>query len=115
MPILTWPETALFLIILAASLFLFWRRIGPVVRTIRNSKRDPGFIWGSAAGRLKNWLWEVLLQGKVIRERPLPGLAHALVFWGFLAFALVTVDHVLAAFRLDLLDPRGWFGGFYFA
>lgn len=115
MPTLTWPETALFLILLASSLFLFWRRIGPVVRTIRASKRDPGFIWGSTAGRLKNWLWEVLLQGKVIRERPLPGVAHALVFWGFLAFALVTLDHVAAAFGLDLLHPQGWFGRFYFA
>ena len=31
-----------------------------------------------------------MLQGKVIRERPLPGLAHAFVFWGFCAFALIT-------------------------
>ena len=35
-------------------------------------------------------------QAKVIRERPLPGLAHAFVFWGFCAFALVTLNHVAA-------------------
>ena len=32
-----------------------------------------------------DFFWEVLCQGKVIRERPLPGLAHAFVFWGFCA------------------------------
>ena len=41
-----------------------------------------------------------MLQGKVIRERPLPGLAHAFVFWGFCAFALITVNHLAAGFRL---------------
>jgi Fe-S oxidoreductase len=110
MPTFTWPEKALFVIFLGASWFLFWRRIGPVIRTIRSSKRDPGFAWGSTAGRLRNWVWEVLLQGKVMRERPLPGLAHALVFWGFLVFALVTVDHLLRLLDLDLLRP----GAFYF-
>ena len=114
MPNLTWVETALFLILLGASLFLFFRRIAPVVRAIRGSKRDPGFVWGSTRSRVWNWIWEVALQGRVIRERPLPGVAHALVFWGFLAFALVSLDHVLAAFRLDLLSHDSIFGRFYF-
>ena len=35
---------------------------------------------------------EVLLQAKVIRDRPLAGIAHAFVFWGFCAFALITLD-----------------------
>lgn len=114
MPNLSWAETASFLILLGTSLFLFFRRVAPVVRTIRGSKRDPGFAWGSTRSRVVNWMWEVALQGKVIRERPLPGISHAFVFWGFLAFALVSLDHVLAALRVDLLSHDGLFGRFYF-
>jgi Fe-S oxidoreductase len=110
----TWPETAVFLILLAASLALFWRRFGPVVRTIHSSKSDPGWVWGSFAARARVFIWEVLLQGKVIRQRPLPGLAHALVFWGFLAFALVTVDHLMRGVGLGLLTPDGFVSRFYF-
>ena len=43
-----------------------------------------------------------MLQGKVIRERPLPGLAHAFVFWGFCAFALITLNHLATGFGLRL-------------
>ncbi len=46
---------------------------------------------------------EVLLHEKVIRERPFPGLMHALVFWGFMVFGLVTIDHFAIGFgALDL-------------
>ena len=41
---------------------------------------------------------EVLLHEKVIRERPFSGLMHALVFWGFLVFGLVTIDHFAIGF-----------------
>ena len=36
--------------------------------------------------RLLRVFREVILHEKVIRERPFPGLMHALVFWGFLVF-----------------------------
>ena len=110
----TWPEVLLLLALTALSVFLFWRRFGPVVDTIRRSKPDPGMAPDADARRVRDFVWEVLLQGKVIRERPLPGLAHAFVFWGFLAFALVTVDHLAAGFGVDLLSPEGFFGSVYF-
>jgi Fe-S oxidoreductase len=50
----------------------------------------------------------------VIQQRPLPGLAHAFVFWGFLAFALVTTNHVLTGLRLGALQHTGIVGEFYF-
>lgn len=114
MPHPTWPEVALLLILLATSALLFWRRLAPIVRTVRNSKRDPGWEWGSFSKRACALLWEVLLQGKVIRERPLPGIAHAVVFWGFLAFALVTLDHVANGFGLDLIPSDSAAGRTYF-
>src|SRR4051812_38272035 len=94
----TWPEVALLLTLIAVSVFLFLRRFVPVVNIIRSSKQDPGIVPDAFDKRARDFIWEVLLQAKVIKERPLPGIAHALVFWGFLAFALVTIDHVANGF-----------------
>ena len=55
----------------------------------------------------------MLCQAKVIRQRPLPGVAHAFVFWGFCAFALVTLNHFAVGLGVCFLDPAGWFGRFY--
>lgn len=57
---------------------------------------------------------EVLLQTRVIRERPVAGLLHALVMWGFFAFAWVSVEHFaagLAGLRA-LPEQRSWYGAF---
>jgi len=53
-------------------------------------------------------------QAKVIQERPAPGLAHAFVFWGFCAFALVTANHLAAGFGFAFLTHDTFFGAFYF-
>ena len=50
----------------------------------------------------------------MIRERPLPGLAHAFVFWGFLAFALVSLNHFATGVRLGFLPADSYVGRFYF-
>jgi Fe-S oxidoreductase len=55
-----------------------------------------------------------MCQAKVIRERPLAGLAHALVFWAFCAFALVTLNHCATIFGAGFLDPAGRIGQVYF-
>ncbi len=55
-----------------------------------------------------------MLQGKVISQRPLPGIAHALVFWGFCVFALVTANHFAEGLRLGFLNRAGLFGSLYF-
>ena len=51
----------------------------------------------------------------MIRERPLSGVAHAFVFWGFCAFALITMNHAAIGFGVPFLSREGWFGHFYFA
>ncbi len=104
----------MFLILLAASLYGFWRRFGKVWRTIRGSKSDPELNIRSLGRRTAGFVWEVLLQGKVIWQRPLPGLAHALVFWGFCVFALITINHFAEGLRIGFLDRSGVFGPFYF-
>jgi Fe-S oxidoreductase len=113
-PQLSWPESGLFLLLLAASLYGFWLRFRKVWRTVRGSKKDPEFRIQPFGRRLGDFIWEVLLQGKVIWQRPLPGLAHALVFWGFCVFALITLNHFAEALRIGFLDRTGVFGPFYF-
>src|SRR5919112_613142 len=107
-------ETSIFIILVAASVSLFLRRLLPIVRTIRASKKDPGWEFGSSAKRVREFVSEVILQVKVVKERPLPGLAHAFVFWGFCAFALVTVNHIAAGFGFPFLGRQTLFGAFYF-
>jgi Fe-S oxidoreductase len=99
--------------LLAASAGAFWRRISLVLANIRGAKPDPDFSAAWSA-RLRDFVVEVMLQAKVIRERPLPGLAHAFVFWGFCAFALVTVNHLATGFGFVFLARESWFGRFYF-
>ena len=105
-----WPERVVFIILAIASACLFLMRFGKVWRNINASKKDPDFTIKPVGRRVRDFVWEVLLQGKVIRQRPLPGLAHALVFWGFCAFALVTVNHFAQGVNLGLLQ-RGTFPG----
>ena len=57
-----------------------------------------------------DFIWEVLFQGKVIVQRPVAGAAHAFVFWGFLAFGLITVNHIASGFGLPLLSRESGFG-----
>ncbi|HUQ93617.1 MAG TPA: (Fe-S)-binding protein [Bryobacteraceae bacterium] len=100
---------------IAASVYFFWRRFGRVVRLIQASKKDADFSWGGLAARGGTFVWEVLLQGKVIAQRPLPGLAHAIVFWGFCAFGLVTLNHFALGFGGEPISSEGYFGRIYFA
>jgi len=108
-------EVVLLLSLTAASVFLFLRRFYPVIAIIRSSKPDAGIAPNEFGKRTRDFVWEVLLQAKVIRERPLPGLAHAFVFWGFLAFALITVNHFAGGFGASFLSHDSIFGVFYFA
>src|SRR5262245_4258598 len=99
-------EIIVFLALLSASGYAFWRKFGPVVDTIRRSRKDPDLDPRPMGPRVKKFVSEVLLQAKVIRERPLPGIAHALVFWGFCAFALITIAHFAAGVGLNLLPTQ---------
>jgi heterodisulfide reductase subunit C len=110
----SWVERAAVAALMASSLAITWRRVRAVVTTIRGSRQTPDFEIAPVGPRIRQFLWEVVLQGKVIRERPLAGLAHAFVFWGFCAFALVTVNHIASVFGGRFLAPSGAFGRFYF-
>lgn len=48
--------------------------------------------------RLGQMLYKVLLQIPVIAQRPVTGLFHGFIFWGFLVFLGVTLNHVAEGF-----------------
>ena len=107
-------EKLLFAALAVASACAFWRRFSVVLNKILKSKRDVNFHLFPIAKRIRDFIWEVLFQAKVIRERPAAGLAHALVFWAFCTFALVTLNHGADALGIPFLDPVGAVGRFYF-
>ena len=100
--------------LVAISVLLFWLRFQRVAVRILRARKDDDFQLGSLGGRAWNFFLNVLCQAKVIRERPLPGFAHAVVFWGFCAFALVTLNHLASGFGLPFLSRTTWFGRAYF-
>ena len=67
---------------------------------------------GFRAGR---FLLDVVLQRQTIRERPLTGLMHAFVFWGFVAFGgYTTVEFLYGLGIVDLTGAR-WFHAYRIA
>lgn len=109
------PERIVLAVLICLSLAGFWLRFRRVVHVLSAAKPDADYVWGSTFRRVRDFIAEVLLQAKVIRQRPAAGLAHAFVFWGFCAFALVTVNHIAGGFGAPLLSRSGGFGRIYFA
>ena len=76
-------------------------------------KRAKGTLFLQPVGpRIGRFISEVLFQSKVIRERPLPGFLHALVYWGFLAFGLETVDHFARGYGTTFLGTGAFHQAF---
>jgi Fe-S oxidoreductase len=107
-------ERIALLVVLLASAVWFWTRLRVVLHTIQGSRATADFELHPAGRRIRQFLWEVMAQGKVIRQRPLPGVAHAFVFWGFCAFAPITLNHIATGLGLRFMSPASMFGRFYF-
>jgi Fe-S oxidoreductase len=108
------PEALVVLLLSAVSLFISSRRFRPIFLIIKGGRPDAEFALRPVSKRIRDFVWEVLCQAKVIRERPLPGLAHAFVFWGFCAFALVTLNHVASGLGLRFIDYGNIPGSLYY-
>jgi len=104
----------LLLALLATASLLFWRRFGRVLTRIWQCKRESGFALTGLPQRCWLFFWEIICQAKVIRGRPLPGLAHAFLLWGFGAFLVAEVDHLASLFGYAFLDTQSAAGLFYF-
>jgi Fe-S oxidoreductase len=100
--------------LIAVSFLLFTKRLGRVIQRLFQAKPEPRSARTTFSRRLWIFFWEVLCQAKVIQRRPLAGLAHAFLLWGFCAFLLAEVDHFAVVFGYTLIDRDSSAGLFYF-
>lgn len=91
-----------FLMLGSASLFLL--TLSRKIQLISEGAPDQPRT-GHPLHRLARTLREVVFQTRVVGGRPVVGLLHAAVFFGFLLFAIETTDHFAHGFGLELIEP----------
>ncbi|MDA1313646.1 MAG: (Fe-S)-binding protein [Acidobacteria bacterium] len=110
-----WTPFILILLI-AASAGYFLYTVSQRLQFSKSSRRP--LPWDRAGARFWRVLREVVLQTRVIRERPVAGVLHALVMWGFAVFAWATFEHFVQGFhgletvRPDTTPDPTWYGAF---
>jgi Fe-S oxidoreductase len=67
------------------------------------------FSFDDLGSRARRFLVDVLLQRRTIVDRPLAGLMHALVFWGFVAFAGYTLAEFADGLGIIDVTAARWF------
>jgi len=100
-------STLAFWILFLSGAGAFAAQVSRRVRLIASAKNT--FSFDDLGFRVNRFIVDVVLQRKTITERPAAGIAHALVFWGFVAFAGYTLTEFLHGLHIvDLTDTR-WF------
>jgi Fe-S oxidoreductase len=102
-------EQILFILVIVASVGYFSFEIYRRIRIVNAA--EPDSEHESMGRRVNRFISEVLFQSKVIKDRPFFGFMHAFVFWGFIAYVIITINHFLKPFGLDYL--HGGFGSGY--
>jgi len=82
--------------------FVGWFAMQMAVRARLLEAAPENFRLDDLGGRFGRFFSEVLFQTRVIRERPVVGVAHLFVFWGFCAFGGFTAMEALRG--LGLID-----------
>jgi Fe-S oxidoreductase len=77
---------------------LFAAQVSTRLQLVR--KAGGRFDTTNLPARASRFLREVVFQSKVIAEKPVVGVAHALVFWGFVAFAGYSGAQFLKGLRI---------------
>ncbi|MBN2799805.1 MAG: (Fe-S)-binding protein [Deltaproteobacteria bacterium] len=99
-------EVILILLVLGAGTgsfgWLLW------TRRLKHVWPKMGEIKVINAGGAVTGALEVMLQSKVLANRPLAGLAHALLFYGFLLFSIKSGAHVLAGLIGEPIELPLW-------
>jgi Fe-S oxidoreductase len=108
-----WLNPVALLLLLAASGYLFLGRLGPLLRSMRAAQSDP------RSDHLRQRLWGVVVfvlgQRRLLRW-PFSGLAHFLIFWGFVILNLEILEAGLEALVPPLnLEQQFWWGPIAFA
>jgi Fe-S oxidoreductase len=108
-----WLNPLALILLVAVAAFLVARRLGPLVKSMRAAQPDPRTdhlgqrIWGVVTF--------VLGQRRLLRW-PFSGLAHLLIFWGFVILNLEILEAGLEALVPPLnLEQQLWWGPVAFA
>jgi len=98
-------EVWVFRLVVAACAGWFAAQMATRFRLIRQA--PDGFSFDRFGTRADRFIAEVVFQSQVIKERPLVGIAHLFVFWGFCAFGGFTALEALRGLGIvDLTDTR---------
>jgi Fe-S oxidoreductase len=84
----------LFRLLVLAAVVAFGLQVVTRVRLVTRAKNN--LQLDRLPVRLRRLLFEVIFQSKTIAAKPVVGMAHALVFWGFVAFGGYTTVEFLA-------------------
>src|SRR5260221_10262767 len=95
-----------FLMGVAAFAAQVWRRLQIIAAAPNTFSVDQlGF-------RVTRFVTDVVLQRQTIKERPVAGLMHAFVFWGFIAFGGYTTIEFIRGLGIANLTATPWFYGY---
>ncbi len=97
-------ESILSAVLIAGTVAVFLRDLSHKMRLITAGRADR-MRTDRIAARLWQAFKEVVLQSRVVGGRPIAGIMHAVVFFGFVAFGLETFEHFLKGFGLGVLKP----------
>jgi hypothetical protein len=100
-------QTLVFRVFFLAFVGAFAAQVATRLRLIAAAPGRFGF--DDPARRLWRFLADVVFQARTIRERPIVGVAHALVFWGFVAFGGYTAVEFLRGLGIADLTGTRWF------
>jgi Fe-S oxidoreductase len=103
---------AIFVALSIASVWLFLKTLNRRLFSVFPKHGD--LPHDNIPKRLWRVFVEVVLQYRVVRDRPIVGILHAAVVWGFLAFAWVSAQHLLLGLRglAKATGTRSWYGTF---
>jgi Fe-S oxidoreductase len=104
--------TIILWILTVASVGVFVAQVARRVRLVASAPNT--FVLDHLALRLERFVADVVLQRKTIGERPLAGVAHAFVFWGFLAFAGYTTSEFLHGLGIVDVTHGAWYQTYRF-
>jgi len=109
-------ERVLLLLLVVASGSLFGRDLWGKIQHIRAGAPERERL-DRLPERILRVIKEVIFQSRVVGGRPVAGILHAVVFFGFVVFGLETVDHFFEPFHIPFLATLfgptvGFFKGF---
>jgi Fe-S oxidoreductase len=102
------------ILVIVAAVGFFMRQVMIRVRLVKKGKLDEK-RFDRPAERILYTGVKVMSQSCATKDRPLVGLMHAFVFWGFMLFTVATINHVGGAFFKDFsLVGHGWLNNLWF-